>query len=99
MQQDDRLRLEKLRGGAQERLIQEREGNVPLLLEAQRRLKREIAEEAKRAVAVGGPASAPAPTQTPAPTPYKDVLVGQTWMKQWFIIIFQLIWLCVYIFV
>ena len=32
MQQIDGLRLEKLRGGAQERLIREREGHSPLIL-------------------------------------------------------------------
>ncbi|KAL5568321.1 hypothetical protein UlMin_024896 [Ulmus minor] len=62
MQQIDGLRLEKLRGGAQERLFQERDGQVPLILEENRRRRRE-AEEARLA---------------PAPTPYKDVLVGQT---------------------
>ncbi|KAF5731232.1 hypothetical protein HS088_TW19G00838 [Tripterygium wilfordii] len=64
MQQIDGLRLEKLRGGAQERLIQERECQVPLILEEQRRRIRK-AEEPK-----AGP--------SPAPTPYKDVLIGQS---------------------
>eukprot|EP00258_Populus_trichocarpa_P016956 XP_006376621.2 uncharacterized protein LOC18103621 [Populus trichocarpa] len=65
MQQIDVLRLEKLRGGAQERLVREREGQAPLILaEAERRGKR-IAE---------GTRAAP----IPAPTPYKDVLVGQS---------------------
>lgn len=63
MQQIDGLRLEKLRGGAQERLIQEREGQMPLILEEHRRRK-SIAEETK-------------PVPVPVPTPYKDVLVGQ----------------------
>ncbi|KAJ4953034.1 hypothetical protein NE237_029866 [Protea cynaroides] len=45
MQQPGGMRLEKLRGGAQERLIQEREGQVPLILEEQR--KRKQSEEAK----------------------------------------------------
>jgi len=65
MQQIDGLRLEKLRGGAQERLVREREGQAPLILaEAERRGKR-IAEETRAA-------------PIPAPTPYKDVLVGQS---------------------
>ncbi|KAF5451103.1 hypothetical protein F2P56_031399 [Juglans regia] len=37
MQQLDGVRLEKLRGGAQERLMRLREGQVPLILEEQRR--------------------------------------------------------------
>ena len=63
--QQNSMRLETLRGGAQERLVGEREGQVPLILEEQRRRKQ--AEEAKSA----GAAAAAA-----APTPYKDVLVG-----------------------
>ena len=62
MQQTDGLRLEKLRGGAQERLMQAREDQVPLILEDQRRRKR----QAEEAIVV------------PTPTPYKDVLVGQS---------------------
>ncbi|GAV66226.1 hypothetical protein CFOL_v3_09736, partial [Cephalotus follicularis] len=62
MQPIDGLRLEKLRGGAQERLIQEREGHVPLIIEEQRKRKRQL-EEAMVA---------------PSPTPYKDVLVGHS---------------------
>lgn len=64
MQQIDDLRLEKLRGGAHERLIHEREGQVPLILEDQRRRKRHIAEDPKVVL--------------PLPTPYRDVLIGQT---------------------
>lgn len=45
MQQMNGLRLEKLRGGAQERLSAEREGQVPLILEEQRRKR--LAEEIK----------------------------------------------------
>lgn len=63
MQQMDGVRLEKLRGGAQERLNQEREGQVPLILEDQRRRKKQI-EEARPA--------------TSAPTSYKDVLISQS---------------------
>ncbi|GFY84100.1 hypothetical protein Acr_03g0008740 [Actinidia rufa] len=62
--QQNSMRLEKLRGGAQERLVREREGQVPLILEEQGR-RRKQAEEAKSAVAAAA-----------APTPYKDVLVG-----------------------
>ncbi|CAA7397406.1 unnamed protein product [Spirodela intermedia] len=43
MQQMDGIRLEKLRGGAQERLITEREGQVPLILEEARRQRGEEA--------------------------------------------------------
>ncbi|KAF9614922.1 hypothetical protein IFM89_021352 [Coptis chinensis] len=69
MQQMDGIRLEKLRGGAQDRLVREREGQVPLILEEQRRRKRQI-EEARTA-------PSPAPVSVPGGTPYKDVLVGQ----------------------
>ncbi|RVW72288.1 Plastidial pyruvate kinase 4, chloroplastic [Vitis vinifera] len=62
MQQMDGLRLEKLRGGAQERLIHEREGQIPLILEDQRRRKIHV-EEAMPVV---------------VPTPYRDVLVGHS---------------------
>ncbi|KAJ6868177.1 hypothetical protein NC651_033277 [Populus alba x Populus x berolinensis] len=62
MQQIDGLRLEKLRGGAQERLIREREGHSPLILEEERRRKM-IAAKTRAA-------------PLPATTPYKDVLVG-----------------------
>ncbi|KAK6936718.1 hypothetical protein RJ641_033748 [Dillenia turbinata] len=65
MQQDDGLRLEKLRGGAQARLFQAREGQVPLIIEDQRRKFVEQKE--------------PVPTvPLIAPTPYKDVLVGDS---------------------
>lgn len=63
MQQIDDLRLEKLRGGAHERLIHERDGQVPLILEDQRRRTRHV-EDTKLVL--------------PPPTPYKDVLIGQT---------------------
>ncbi|XP_010913877.1 uncharacterized protein [Elaeis guineensis] len=43
MQQADGLRLEKLRGGAQERLVRDREGRVPLILEDDRR-RRQVEE-------------------------------------------------------
>ena len=64
MQQVDGLRLEKLRGGAQERLIQQREGQVPFILENHHRRRRQSEEEVK---------VLPHPS-----TPYKDVLVGQS---------------------
>ncbi|KAL8095779.1 uncharacterized protein LOC141689401 [Apium graveolens] len=58
----DGLRLEKLRRGAQERLADEREARVPLILEEQGRRKRNNVEVQH--------------TTTPNPTPYRDVLVG-----------------------
>ncbi|OVA01939.1 hypothetical protein BVC80_9079g80 [Macleaya cordata] len=66
MQQMDGIRLEKLHGGAQERLNMEREGQVPLILEEQRRRKKQI-EEARQAAAAA-----------PIPTPYKDVLISRS---------------------
>ncbi|KAK0595986.1 hypothetical protein LWI29_011730 [Acer saccharum] len=72
MQQVDGLRLEKLRGGAQERLIQEREGCVPLIIEEQRRRKRPPPPAAASVLVEEQPIIGP------IPTPYKDVLVGQT---------------------
>ncbi|XP_068664619.1 uncharacterized protein [Aristolochia californica] len=44
MQQMDGGRLEKLRGGAQERLSRAREGQVPLILEEQRQRRIQVAE-------------------------------------------------------
>ena len=63
MQQMNGLRLEKLRGGAQERLISVREGHVPLILE-HHQTRSHPPEETK--------------VSLPLPTPYKDVLIGQT---------------------
>ncbi|KAG8381165.1 hypothetical protein BUALT_Bualt06G0094000 [Buddleja alternifolia] len=63
MQQLDGLRLEKLRGGAQEWLIQIREGQMPLIAEERRKRRPVDVEEGQSST---------------APTPYKDVLVGQT---------------------
>ncbi|KAG5233757.1 serine carboxypeptidase [Salix suchowensis] len=51
MQQIDGVRLEKLRGGAQERLIRERDGHAPLILAEERRGKR----------AAGGTRAGPTP--------------------------------------
>lgn len=69
MQQVDGLRLEKLRGGTQERLIQIRESQVPFIVEEQyRRRKRQLEDDKpERPVNV--------------PTPYKDVLLGQPSQK------------------
>ncbi|KAL7183650.1 hypothetical protein ACSBR2_025938 [Camellia fascicularis] len=73
MQQTDGMRLEKLRGGAQERLVQAREGHVPLILEEQRRRRTEVEKkmevDRRKEVEEG--------KLVAAPTPYKDVLVGQ----------------------
>ena len=62
MQQMNGLRLEKLRGGAQERLIRAREGQRPLIEHNPpgRRLQ------------------VPEPNTSTQATPYKDVLVGNT---------------------
>ncbi|XP_051138283.1 uncharacterized protein LOC127256350 [Andrographis paniculata] len=71
MQQCNGLRLEKLRGGAHERLVQIREGQRPLIAgedDEQRRVM--LTEEQRRRRA--------AEMAMEAPTPYKDVLVGQT---------------------
>ncbi|GAB2230992.1 hypothetical protein Droror1_Dr00027275 [Drosera rotundifolia] len=66
MQQVDGLRLEKLRGGAQERLMQEREDlQTPLMRNEQRRRRRDH-EQAEPSL----------PTQMQI-TPYKDVLLSQ----------------------
>ena len=64
MQQVNGLRLEKLRRRAQERLADEREVRVPIILEEQGRRK-------MNNVGVQH-------TPTLNPTPYKDVLVDQT---------------------
>ncbi|XP_077228769.1 polypyrimidine tract-binding-like protein [Tasmannia lanceolata] len=63
MQQMDGVRLENLRGGGQERLSRAREGQVPLILEDQRRRPHHVEES----------------RPLPIPTPYKDALVtGQS---------------------
>ncbi|KAL4557016.1 hypothetical protein LXL04_035186 [Taraxacum kok-saghyz] len=64
MLQMDRLRLEKLRGGAQERLMRVREGQTPFLSEERRRWPRTMESTTEP------------PETPPGPTPYKDVLVG-----------------------
>ncbi|OMO56445.1 hypothetical protein COLO4_35640 [Corchorus olitorius] len=65
MLQINGLRLEKLRGGAQDRLIEGREGHIPLIIEETR--KKMILDEEKEAAAAAA-----------ASTPYKDVLLGRT---------------------
>ncbi|PKU72631.1 uncharacterized protein LOC110094449 isoform X1 [Dendrobium catenatum] len=77
MQQMDRGGLESLRGGALDRLIREREGRVPLILEGSRR-RDQSSEESMPA------STAPMPTHPSVgggnggakSKPYKDVLVG-----------------------
>ncbi|XP_071713566.1 uncharacterized protein [Rutidosis leptorrhynchoides] len=69
MLQMDGLRLEKLRGGAQERLSRVREGQTPFLREERRRWPRNI----EASTEPEPPEPPPEPT-----TPYKDVLVGKS---------------------
>ncbi|XP_052185342.1 polypyrimidine tract-binding protein homolog 2-like [Diospyros lotus] len=88
-QQDGGMRLEKLRGGAQERLAHEREGQVPFILEEQRRRRKEseenqvllsIREEERRRRRKEAEESIIVEERVEAPavvpTPYKDVLLG-----------------------
>jgi len=63
-QMNGTMRLEKLRGGAQERLVSAREGRVPLILDRHQPMINRQSEETK--------------VDIPLPTPYKDVLLGQT---------------------
>ncbi|CAJ1974365.1 unnamed protein product [Sphenostylis stenocarpa] len=63
MQQMNGIRLEKLRGGAHERLESSREGRVPLIIERQT-----ISHE---------PQETKVTLPIPTTTPYKDVLIGQ----------------------
>lgn len=70
MQQNDGLRLEKLRGGAQERLTELREGHMPLIVEDPRRRR---LEDSRKAI----PGDVEKGQETKMPTPYKDVLVSQ----------------------
>lgn len=76
------LRLEKLRGGAQDRLLEEREGYLPLVAEEERIRKME-ADEANRSkprahLTSKAGAGAAETVVGSSPTPYKDVLVGQS---------------------
>ncbi|KAG2399716.1 uncharacterized protein HKW66_Vig0104310 [Vigna angularis] len=66
MQQMNGIRLEKLRGGAHERLVSSREGHVPLIIERQ-----SLSHEPQETKV-----TLPIPTPAPASTPYKDVLIG-----------------------
>ncbi|XP_010550522.1 PREDICTED: uncharacterized protein LOC104821367 [Tarenaya hassleriana] len=68
------LRLEKLRGGAQDRLLEEREGYHPLVVEEERIRKME--EETKAAPLAASTSAAAAPRT--GTNSYKDVLVGQS---------------------
>lgn len=71
MQQQNGLRLEKLRRGAQERLTEIREGHMPLIAEDSRR--RRAVEDSRNEMA-GDVEKGEA---TKLPTPYKDVLISQ----------------------
>ncbi|XP_020270671.1 uncharacterized protein LOC109845816, partial [Asparagus officinalis] len=85
MHQMDGIRLEKLRGGALERLIREREGKVPLILnDDSRRRRRFLAEDdpplpQTPVIASTSYKEVEAPRPQPQPsalaTPYKDVLI------------------------
>lgn len=66
MQQIDGLRLEKLRGGAQEVLVQIREGHAPLIVEEWQRRRPQV--EGSQSAAVSEPYKE---------TPYKDALIGE----------------------
>lgn len=70
MQQMDGTRLEKLRGGAQERLVQGREGQAPLILEEERRWRGTEEEERRRRGTEEGRSGV-------GPSPYKDVLARE----------------------
>ncbi|KAG4392928.1 hypothetical protein AAZX31_04G218700 [Glycine max] len=63
MQQMNGIRLEKLRGEAHERLLSAREAQIPLIMEHQTNISHQP-QETK--------------VTLPLPTPYKDVLIGQT---------------------
>lgn len=65
MQQIDGLRLEKLRGGAQEVLVQIQEGQAPLIVEERKRRRPQV--EGSQSAAVSVPDKE---------TPYKDALIG-----------------------
>ncbi|KAL3630679.1 hypothetical protein CASFOL_023663 [Castilleja foliolosa] len=81
MQQLSELRLEKLRGGTQERLVQIREGHMPLIVEEDIRHDHRIRrrdEERRPSPVVEYVEEGPGPSNDQGiPTPYKDVLVGQ----------------------
>lgn len=71
MQQPNEVTLEKLRGGAQEMLIEIREGHMPLIPEDSRRRRPEDSGKGTQV----GVQKKDQPTQLP--TPYKDVLVSR----------------------
>ncbi|CAH8342514.1 unnamed protein product [Eruca vesicaria subsp. sativa] len=77
------LRLEKLRGGAQDRLFEEREGYLPLVAEEERIRKMEADHASNRAKTRNqldskeGAGTAEA-VMGSSQTPYKDVLLGQS---------------------
>lgn len=73
MQQPNELRLEKLRGGAQEMLIEIREGHMPLIAEDSRRRRPVDVEDSGK----GTPVDVQKDQPTRLPTPYKDVLVSR----------------------
>ncbi|KAL5145624.1 Polypyrimidine tract-binding 2 [Glycine soja] len=62
MQQMNGIRLEKLRGGAHERLLSARERQIPLIMEHQTNISHQP-QETK--------------VTSPLPTPYKDVLIAR----------------------
>ncbi|EFH48352.1 hypothetical protein ARALYDRAFT_489270 [Arabidopsis lyrata subsp. lyrata] len=77
------LRLEKLRGGAQDRLLEGREGYLPLVAEEERIRKMEADEASSRTkprahLTSKAGAGATETVVVSSPTPYKDVLVGQS---------------------
>ncbi|CAE6117776.1 unnamed protein product [Arabidopsis arenosa] len=77
------LRLEKLRGGAQDRLLEGREGYLPLVAEEERIRKMEADEASSRPkprahLTSKAGAGATETVVVSSPTPYKDVLVGQS---------------------
>lgn len=78
MQQPNGLRLEKLRGGAHERLAHIREGHMPLIAEEKRRLKPALVIGDDQRKGRPSPAAVEEGQPSEAPTPYKDVLVGHT---------------------
>ncbi|KAL7003567.1 hypothetical protein U1Q18_004719 [Sarracenia purpurea var. burkii] len=69
MQQADGMRLEKLRGGAEELLARQWEAQVPLIPDEQRERERGRWRRRKNQAEEG--------KLVEPPTPYKDVLVGQ----------------------
>ncbi|KAM1820611.1 hypothetical protein ACFX15_002029 [Malus domestica] len=78
-QMGDGLRLEKLRGGAQERLVRGREGHVPLIVEDhRRRSSQRPSARYDNNYHTHHVEPNPNVAAEPAPTPCKDVLVSQT---------------------